>query len=46
VRQSPLIDVQGDSFSFKGRIPISGEGYLSLVLILVNDAEFGAFDPA
>jgi hypothetical protein len=46
VHQSPLIDVQGDSFSFQGRIPVSGEGHLSLVFVLVYDAEFGAFDPA
>jgi hypothetical protein len=46
VHHSPLIDVQGDSFAFKGRIPVSGEGDLSLIFIVVDDAELGAFDPA
>uniref|UniRef100_A0A0A9EPF1 Uncharacterized protein n=1 Tax=Arundo donax TaxID=35708 RepID=A0A0A9EPF1_ARUDO len=40
----PLINVQGDSFALKGRIPCSCEGHLSLVFIVVYDAERCAFD--
>jgi len=37
VHDSPLINVQGDSFSFYRRIPISVDGDLSLVLIMIYD---------
>jgi len=46
VHDSPLINVQGDSFALQRRIPISGEGDLSLVFIMVYDAELSTFDPA
>jgi len=41
-----LINVQGDSFSFYRRIPISVDGDLSLVLIMIYDEKLSTFDPA
>jgi len=46
VHHSPLINVQGDSFSFYRRIPISVDGDLSLVLIMIYDEKLSTFDPA
>jgi len=46
VHDSPLINVQGDSFSFYRRIPISVDGDLRLVLIMIYDEKLSTFDPA